>query len=267
MNFERTVESRDGILIVGHGTHHEAGLAELHELARGVAKMRPKAVVRSCFLELAPPTIAEGFEEIVAEGVRRVIAAPIMLLSAQHVQVDIPEEVATAAAKFPEIEVAIAGHLGCHEKMVELSNLRYAEALAGETSQPERTLLVMVGRGSHDPGARGEMQQFTKLCVAGREVSASRIGYLAMARPPLDEVLKEAGEQGFERVVVQPHLLFEGVLLERLRGRVSDYRDRFPQTQWFLAERLGPHRLVAETIVDRVQQAWEAPDRGSRTLR
>lgn len=260
MNNSQTADFREGVLIVGHGTRHEAGLAELHELAREVGKLMPAAVVNSCFLELAPPTIAEGLEAMVSQGVRRVIAAPIMLLSAQHVQVDIPEELAAAAANFPEIEVGIAGHLGCHEKMVELSNLRYAEAFANHDAQPKRTLLVMVGRGSHDAGALQELEQFTRLCVAERNVSQAQIGYLAMAKPPLDEVLEDAGTQSFDRVVVQPHLLFEGVLLDRLRTRVAEIRERYPQTEWVLAERLGPHRLVAETIADRVEHARAASD-------
>lgn len=263
MNRDRSPKSCEGVLIVGHGTRHEAGLQELRELAQAVANLEPDSLVQSCFLELSPPTIAEAIKEMAGRGVRRLIAAPIMLFSAAHVQVDIPQEVADAATEHPELEVSIAGHLGCHDKMIELSNLRFSEALGEPSPGVSDPLLQMVGRGSHDPGALAEMQQFTRLCASRREVVDSRIGYMAMSTPPLEEALEEAGRQSHQQIVVQPHLLFEGVLLERLRKQVAACRETFPSTQWHLAERLGPHALVAETIVDRVSQARQAATTGS----
>ncbi len=262
MNLASRGQSREGILIVGHGTRHAAGLQELRELAQKVADLEPNSLVQSCFLELSPPTIAEAVEEMVGLGVRRLIVAPIMLLSAGHVQVDIPQEVAAAVREFPELNVSIAGHLGCHEKMIELSNLHFAEALGDRNKEASNPLLLMIGRGSHDAGALAEMRQFTSLCVSQRKVAGSRIAYMAMSKPPLEEALEEAGRQSVEQIVVQPHLLFEGVLLERIRERVAECRLKFPGKQWYLAERLGPHPLVADTIVDRVSQARQAATTG-----
>jgi len=264
MAVDRATESGDGILIVGHGTRHALGMDEFQKFALQVAALEPTSRVRSCFLELASPTIAEGIDEMIGHGVRRLIVAPIMLFSARHVQVDIPREVAAAIANVPNIQVSIAAHLGCHEKLVELSNLRYTEAIAADSFETEDTLLVMVGRGSHDAGALAEMQQFTRLCVAGRSGIESRICYMAMAEPSLDRALDDAARLPFKRIVVQPHLLFEGVLLQRLRQRVANCRQRFPHTQWCLAERLAPHRLLAEAIVDRVGDARRHLENGSR---
>ncbi len=264
MTIDRATPSQDGILIVGHGTRHAVGTAELHALARQVAALQPASMVGSCFLEMVSPTVAQGVDELLARGVRRLMVAPIMLFSAQHVQVDIPEQVAAAVANWPDVEVSFAGHLGCHEKLVELSGLRFAEAAPAGADEQAGTLLVMVGRGNHDLAACDEMKQFTRLCAAARSVSEFRICYMAMAEPSLDRALDDAGRQSFERIVVQPHLLFDGALLERLRRQVAKCGKQFPRIQWCLAERLGPHRLLAEVVVDRVRCAPGVSGSGSR---
>jgi len=255
MTIDRVSDSDDGILIVGHGTRHAVGLAELRELTRRIAALEKASFVRECFLELAHPTIAQGIDHMIDHGVRRLIVAPVMLFSARHVQVDIPRQVAAATANLSGVEVLIADHLGCHEKLIELSNLRFSKATASGSCEARRTLLVMVGRGSHDAGALAEMEHFTQLCAARRSVAETRICYMAMADPSFDHVLEAAARRSFQRVVVQPHILFEGVLLQRLRQRVADHRQRFPRVRWCLAERLAPHRLLAEATVDRVRHA------------
>jgi sirohydrochlorin ferrochelatase len=51
-------------------------------------------------------------------------------------------------------------------------------------------------------------------------------------------------------VVVQPHLLFDGDLADRIRGDVEAVAGRHRATQWLVTGHLGPADLVAQAVVD-----------------
>ena len=53
------------------------------------------------------------------------------------------------------------------------------------------------------------------------------------------------------RVVVQPHLLFGGVLFDRIAGVVAPFAARQPAVEWLIAEHLGDSELLAEAILER----------------
>jgi sirohydrochlorin ferrochelatase len=72
-----------------------------------------------------------------------------------------------------------------------------------------------------------------------------------MAEPRLEAVLAEARQWPVRRVVVQPHLLFGGVLLDRIRQQVADQAARAPEMEWICTAHLGPHPFLTSAIVDR----------------
>jgi sirohydrochlorin cobaltochelatase len=241
-----------GLLLVGHGSREPLGIEEFRETARLVAKMARGWAVEPCFLEFTQPTIAAGFETLAARGVRRVATVPLLLFSAGHAERDIPAAVAAVAAEHPRIVVGQSEHLGCHEALLALSDSRYLEALAERPPLPaDETVLVVVGRGSRDAQATAEMRAFARLRHERTWVAQARTAFIAMADPPLDRVLDEVVACGCTRVVVQPHFLFAGVLLDRMRRVVDDYARRHPDRDWVMTRHLGPSELLAEAILDR----------------
>ncbi len=241
-----------GLLLVGHGSRESAGTLEFLEIARLVAGMVPQWAVEPCFLEFARPTIAEGFQAVASHGICRLTVVPALLFSAAHAQRDIPEAVATVAAEHPGISVTQSEHLGCHPAIVELSQARYDEALRGLPQvAPQETVLVMVGRGSHDPGATAEMQRFVELRQRLTTLAEVQTAFVAMADPPLETVLGQVARRAAGRIVVQPHLLFGGVLVERISALVARFAEHYPHLQWVTTGHLGPSPGVAAAIVDR----------------
>jgi sirohydrochlorin cobaltochelatase len=240
------------LLLVGHGSREPVGIEEFHSTARLVAKMAAGWAVEPCFLEFAQPTIDEGFRALAARGVHRVAVVPLLLFSAGHAERDIPAAVAAASAAHPRIVVEQSEHLGCHEKLLALSTSRYLEALTESPRVPaEETVLVMVGRGSHDSQATAEMLEFVRLRQQRTRVAHARTAFIAMADPPLERVLDEVISCGCTCVVVQPHILFAGVLLDRMRGVIDDYARRHPHLHWIKVPHLGPSELLSEAILDR----------------
>jgi len=250
-----------GLLLVGHGTRDAAGLAELFKTARLVRRLLPGVPAELGFLELAEPTIDEAVARLAAAEVRRLVAMPLLLFAAGHAKRDIPAAVAVAVGRYPNLMVEHAGHLGCHESIVELSARRFDESLDGQPPLPTaETFLLLVGRGSRDPDATAEMNRFVRLRVARTPVGLAENCFLAMAEPSLEEMLPRVAATGYPRVVVQPHLLFAGQLLTRLQDAVSTFASGRPNQQWLITGHLGAEQLVAEAIVDRCRCTLRATD-------
>jgi sirohydrochlorin cobaltochelatase len=254
------LSSDAGLLLVGHGTRYALGVEEFLSVVRQVAALADRRPVEPCFLEFAQPSIAAGFASLVERGAKCVVVAPVILFAAGHIRRDIPREVAAAAARCPGVSVAQAPHLGCHPALVQLSSQRYDEALASAPHiSAEDTVLVMVGRGSRDREATEEMLHFAQLRQEMSRVGATHTAFLAMADPPLESELERLARLSPARIVVQPHLLFAGELLARVRSLVQRMSETFPATDWHVTEHLGPTDRVASAVLARASEAPCAP--------
>jgi sirohydrochlorin cobaltochelatase len=118
----------------------------------------------------------------------------------------------------------------------------------------DQTLLVIVGRGSRDPEALAEFDEFARRHALGVGYPHFRTALMAMAEPTVSDVLGQAAAGRFRRVVVQPHLLFGGVLVDRLRDEVAEKRRSTPDKQWVVANHLGPDDLLASALVEAAEQ-------------
>jgi sirohydrochlorin cobaltochelatase len=250
-------DDHDGLLLVGHGTRDAAGLDEFAMLVERVRAAANQAV-EACFLELARPTIGEGISRLVDRGVRRVTVVPVLLFAAGHAKRDIPTAVAEAAARHRGITVQKAGALECHEQVLALSARRFQEAIAGRPPvDPRRTLLIMVGRGSLDAEAMAEMHRFARLRAERTPVGGVLTGFLAMQTPSLAETLADATASGFQRIIVQPHLLFSGLLYDEVRAAVESCRRRSGH-DWLVTSVLGPEPELAFAVIEKAREASAA---------
>ncbi len=244
-----------GLLVVGHGSREAVGLREFLETVDLMKSLVGPTPIEPCFLEFAEPSIAEGFRRLVERGVRDVIVSPVLLFAAGHAKRDIPDAVAAVAAQAPAITTRQAEHLGSERSLLALSKQRYDEAVASAASRFDQSLLVLVGRGSLDAEATAEMHAFARqreqIMHPGSTSSAVEVAFVAMAEPRLPDVLERAAAGPPRRIVVQPHLLFGGVLLDRIADTVREFATRHPQHEWLTTGHLGAHTRVAEALLDR----------------
>ena len=256
-----TDSTRTAVLLIGHGTRDAAGISEFRELARMLTERIAPVAVFPCFLEIAAPTIAAAVLAAVDAGARNIVAAPLLLFAAGHAKSDIPQALAEAAARIAtdrgiEVSICQTDVLECHPKLLELSSLRFNEAIAGETQLPaETTCLVMVGRGSFDADAIAAMHRFAALRAQVSPVHHAEAAFIAMATPKYGDALRAAATKGYMRIVVQPHLLFAGELLKELQYFVATLTKEFPSTHWMLTSHLGPHALLTDAVESNCQAA------------
>ena len=259
-----------GILVVGHGTADPVGAEETRSIARRMAELMPEVPVELGFLEVIGPSIGESLEKLSARGCVEVVSAPLLMFTAGHARQDVPEALREGARE-AGLRVCRAEALGCHRLIVELSRLRRAEAVAPLPAVPaEATVLVMVGRGSSDPSAHPQLQQFTAVTLAGPGERPGRVelGFVAAARPKLAEAIVAAAEgRGgtaapalpVRRVLVQPHLLFRGHVEEQVQAAIARGRALYPHIEWVGVERLGPDERVAQALLERALSVFGRP--------
>ena len=100
--------SRVGILLVDHGSRNKASNDRLQELARSYQRtVDSHVVVRACHMEIAHPSIPEGLEALLKEGVDEIVCHPYFLSpDGRHVSEDIPKIVKRAIESL-NIEIPI----------------------------------------------------------------------------------------------------------------------------------------------------------------
>lgn len=248
-----------GLLIVGHGTREASGVAEFSHLVAQVSEALPDHLVEPAMLELAEPPISSAMRRLVDRGADEVVVVPMMLLAAAHVIRDIPAQIEAASRAYEGLDVTMAAHLGCQEPILQLSELRYRQAAGGlEREAAEQTLLLIVGRGSNCPEAGAEMCRFARLRWERTPTAWLEVCFAAMSRPSLQRALPIVAEMPFERIVVQPHLLFRGQLLNQIRNQVAEAALRWPARQWIVTQHLGPHQLLVDAVCDLAEGAATA---------
>jgi len=111
---------RPGLLIVDHGTRAAANNRHLEELAQAVAQERPEWLVQHAHMELAEPDFAQGIEQLVARGADEILVHLHFLGAGFHVRESIPELVAEARARHPQLPIETTEPLGRDPRLVEI---------------------------------------------------------------------------------------------------------------------------------------------------
>ena len=73
-----------GFLLVDHGSRRAEANAQLVDMAKRLAARRSDLLVACCHMEVVPPTIADGFAELVALGATSICVLPYFLSDGRH---------------------------------------------------------------------------------------------------------------------------------------------------------------------------------------
>ncbi|MDR3637203.1 MAG: sirohydrochlorin chelatase [Isosphaeraceae bacterium] len=246
----------DALLIAAHGSRDEAGIAEFWALAETWQRLRPDRLQAAGFLEFASPTIGEAVDELVSRGAKRITVTPAMLMAAGHVKNDVPSEIHEARVRHPNVTFHMARALDVHPAVLELCQVRFREALVDRPMVPdERTLLLLVGRGTSDPDANANVSRVARFLWEAYRVGFATVAFSGLASPSVDEALTLCRRLGFARIVVQPYFLFDGVLLKRIHEAAARHAEAEPGIDICAASHLCNHPLLLQAFEERAHEA------------
>lgn len=245
------------IVIAGHGSRDPDAVREFEMLVAMVKEGAPGHAVSHGYLEFSSPTIAQAVNTVLETGARTVAVVPGVLLAAGHAKNDMPSELLALAREHPTIDFHFGATLNLHPRLLQLAQERIiaAEAQSPNTVRRDDSCLVLVGRGTSDPDANGEVAKLARMLEEGMGFGGVYLCYAGTAKPLVADGLRAAAQMGFVRLVVLPFFLFDGVLVKRIYAAADALQEREPALEVLQAGYLGAHAHVAAVMIERAREA------------
>jgi precorrin-8X/cobalt-precorrin-8 methylmutase len=115
------------VVVLGHGSRNPAAQVVLEKVARLLA-LQTGWSVESASLEFNRPTLHEAVESLYERGFRKVLVAPYLLYSGNHVARDIPKQLNDLFTAHPDLLVELTEPLGLDLRLVSVLEARIRSA-------------------------------------------------------------------------------------------------------------------------------------------
>ncbi|MGA4719974.1 sirohydrochlorin chelatase [Fictibacillus nanhaiensis] len=240
------------LLFICHGTRLEKGRIEAEEFVKLCMAQVDVPIKEICFLELAEPSIAEGFETCIQKGATSISVIPVLLLSANHVKVDIPKELHHLQNQYPEVEVIYGRPFGVHEA---ISHLLWEKITKSAVSLRENPHILLVGRGSTDQDVKRDLETIASNVQNHYGIPNIQACFLTGSEPSFEEALWNSREL-YDEVIVVPYLLFSGLLINGMKLTIKRYQQQFKQNV-SLCETLGYQPILKDVLLTRINETLE----------
>ncbi|MFI1396970.1 sirohydrochlorin chelatase [Streptomyces sp. NPDC020681] len=246
------------LLVIAHGSRDPRHAATVHALVRRVRSQRPGLRVETGFLDFNAPSVPRMLEALAEEvrreaprwrggggrreGVRDVVALPLLLTRAFHAKSDIPAVLRSAP---PALRIRQADVLGPSPLLVEALNNRLYEAGLAPADR-RSTGLVLASAGSTDPEAIAVIAELARE-LRHTGWCAVRAAFASASLPRTGDAVRALRSEGFDRVAVAPYVIAPGRLPDRIAAGSSDAD--------VLADVLGPSQELARLLLERYDGA------------
>ncbi len=246
------------VLLVGHGSRRRAGNDEIERFAAEWRARRPLWRIEVCFIEYADVLLDAGLDRAAAHAVR-VIVIPFILNAAGHVKMEIPAAIDAARARRPDVAFHCTRHLGMGREVFAVLMARL-DGLMDELHMPDprTTGVILLGRGSSDAGANGELAKMARWMFEDSDHELVDLAFTGVTWPRLETAVQRQVRLGMTQIAVVPVYLFTGVLIERIAAQVSRLRAQYPQISFALGTHFGFDQGVFELVDARVADAGGA---------
>ncbi|ARK29450.1 Sirohydrochlorin cobaltochelatase [Halalkalibacter krulwichiae] len=250
-------------MYIGHGSRVKDGNVELQQFVEKAKSSHPTIFIQECcFLELAEPTIEEGVEACIKKGATKIAVVPVLLLTAMHAKVDIPEAIDRMKIKYPHIVFTYGRPIGIDKTVISIVKDRLKTAglhmvdKRPDYNERQPISILLVGRGSSDPDNTSDLMKIARLVWEFTPVMDVDVCFIAATRPNVDEGLARMNRIPNDRVYVVPYLLFTGVLMKGLQKQLDEWSKQSDK-EFILCDYLGFDDQLVSILADRAKEVLE----------
>lgn len=222
--------------MTAHGSRDPRSAANTRAIAGHLRRVAPEHDVRVAFCEHNAPNLRDVLADVGDDA----IVVPFLLASAYHARIDIPGMIEESGAA-----VRVAPTLGEDRRLVQVLGERLTSA--GASRFDPQLGVVAVAVGSSDAAANAGTARVADRLSRGTRWAGVEMAFATMAGS-VPQAVERLQARGAERLMIAPWFLAHG----KITDGIAEYarREGIP-----MAEPLGAHRLVAATVLDRVETA------------
>lgn len=228
------------LVLTGHGSRDPRSAANARAVAGHLRRLTPEWDVRVAFCEHSTPNL----RDVLGDAGGDVLVAPFLLASAYHARIDIPALITESG-----VPVRQAAALGEDARLLQVLGERLT-TLGGSRFDPELGVVV-VAVGSSNAAANARTSRIAGRLMHGTRWAGVEVAFATGPTPSVAEAAERLRDRGATRLAIAPWFLAHG----RITDGIAEYARR---TGIPMAEPLGAHRLVAATVLDRVEEALAA---------
>jgi sirohydrochlorin ferrochelatase len=223
------------LVLTAHGSADPRSAASAHEVAHTVRMVRRGVDVRVAFCEQNSPNL----RDVLADCRGDAVVVPLLLADAYHARVDIPALIRESGSGARQTDV-----LGEDDRLIAVLAQRLAHVGVSRLDPDVGVLVTAVG--SSRPEANARTASVADYLVQQTHWKATT-AFATGPHPTLAEAAETLRERGATRLVIAPWFLAHG----RITDRVAEYARA---QRILMSEPLGPHRLVADTVLNRFDE-------------
>ena len=231
------------VLLVGHGSRGREGNAETINFAAQWRERHPEWRIEVCFIEHAEVLLTEGLDraaESAGKRARKVLVIPFILNAAGHVKMELPAAIEAARGRHPGVEFSVTRHLGMGRDIFSVLQGQL-DRLMKQLAMPDpmTTGVILLGRGSSDAGANGELAKMARWLFEANDHELVDLAFTGVTWPRLETAVQRQVRLGMTQLVIVPVYLFTGVLIERIQEQVARLKQQYPQIAFALGTHFG----------------------------
>ena len=227
------------VLIAGHGSPNRAGNQEIEKFVAQWRTRHSDWQIEVCFIEHADVLVPEGLDKAAGQA-RRVVLLPLILNAAGHVKIELPEAVEEARQRHPDVEFIVVPHLGmCRDVFTVLQRQLKQLMKSLDSPDPQTTGVVLLGRGSSDAEANGELARMARWLYEENDHELVDLAFTGVTWPRLETIVQRQVRLGMRQICILPVYLFTGVLIERIKAQVKRLQSQYPQVSFALGDYFG----------------------------
>lgn len=255
--------TKEIVLLVAHGARDPGneGNREVEEFT-GLWRQRHRGVdIRVCWIEHAPVLLPSGLEEAAASlggGGGRLLVLPLILNAAGHVKRDIPQAIAAARARHPDVEFRYGCYPGTTDQLLKALRHRLHQAMVELAMPDSRTTgVVLLARGTSDIEATGETAKMAHWLYETTQHELVFPAFTDICFPRLEQVVQCLDRLGVSQIIVLPYYLFTGRLIKRIGQQVTRLVGQYPTRVIAQAGYIGAHEQLLDLLDLRLRQCRE----------